>query len=153
MSMKYTFAALCLSALFYLIPTHAQAKTCNLDLSSNDAMQFDKPELRVAADCTEVKLTLKHTGSMPADFMGHNWVLTKTADVEAVATAGGKLPASSDHVPKGDARVLAHTGVIGGGQSTSVSFSTKTLKKGGDYSFFCSFPGHWAMMKGKFVFG
>ncbi|MDF4805588.1 azurin, partial [Vibrio parahaemolyticus] len=23
---------------------------------------------------------------------------------------------------------------------------------GGDYSFFCSFPGHWAIMQGKFEF-
>ncbi|MET0288239.1 MAG: azurin [Pseudoxanthomonas sp.] len=151
--MKHTFVALCLCALFYLIPTQAQAKTCALALSSNDAMKFDQSELRVAADCTEVKLTLKHAGSMPADFMGHNWVLTKTADVEAVANAGAKLPAASDHVPKGDARVLANTKVIGGGESTSITFSTKALKKGGDYSFFCSFPGHWAMMKGKLVFG
>ena len=42
--------------------------------------EFDKKEIAVAADCTEVEVTLKHTGKLPAQPMGHNWVLTKTAD-------------------------------------------------------------------------
>lgn len=53
----------------------------------------------------------------------------------------------------GDARVIAHTKVIGGGQSTSLLFPALKLKKGGDYTLFCSFPGHWTMMKDKFIFG
>jgi len=85
--------------------------------------------------------------------MGHNWVLTTTANLKALATAAGKLPASSEHVPKGDARVLAASKVVGGGQSTTFTFSTSALRKGGDYTFFCSVPGHWMMMQGKLVFG
>jgi azurin len=85
--------------------------------------------------------------------MGHNWVLTKTADLEALAAAAGKLPSSSNHVPRGDARVLAASNVIGGGQTTTLTFTTAALRKGGDYTFFCSVPGHWTMMKGKLVFG
>lgn len=49
--------------------------------------------------------------------------------------------------------MIAHTKVIGGGDSTTVSFATSKLSKGGDYTFFCSFPGHWAMMKGTLSFG
>lgn len=60
--------------------------------------------------------------------------------------AGGFLKA-------GDDRVIAHTQVIGGGQSDTITFSTAKLSKGGDYVFFCSFPGHASMMKGTFVFG
>jgi azurin len=43
--------------------------------------------------------------------------------------------------------------VIGGGETTTVTFPTSKLKKGGDYTFFCSFPGHWSIMKGKLTFG
>ncbi|WP_286916679.1 azurin [Pseudomonas sp. UBA6276] len=85
--------------------------------------------------------------------MGHNWVLTRAADYQPVAMAGMRTSMADSYLPKGDARVLAHTAVIGGGQSTSVTFSTAKLTKGGDYTFFCSFPGHFAMMKGRFVFG
>ena len=40
-----------------------------------------------------------------------------------------------------------------GAESTSVTFRTTKLQKGGDYSFFCSFPGHYVIMQGKFIFG
>ena len=116
-------------------------------------MQFSKPTLAVAADCTEVKLTLKHTGKLPAAAMGHNWVLTETSAFQAVATAGMSAGLPNNYVPKDDARVLAHTKVVGGGESTSVTFPVSKLKKGGDYTFFCSFPGHWSVMKGKLTFG
>ena len=47
-----------------------------------------------------------------------------------------------------DERVIAFTNIIGGGEKTSVTFSVDKLKAGEDYTFFCSFPGHIALMKG-----
>ncbi|HJS35308.1 MAG TPA: azurin [Pseudoxanthomonas sp.] len=152
MSSKHVFHCL-LVALLAWAPLHAAAKVCNVAIGSNDAMQFDKKEIRIAADCTQVKLTLRHTGALPADVMGHNWVLTTSADLQALATAAGRMPAGSDHVPRGDKRVLAASKVVGGGQSTTFTFSTSALRKGGDYTFFCSVPGHWTLMQGKLVFG
>jgi azurin len=130
----------------------ALARTCALTIDSNDRMQFTAPTLTVARDCKEVVLTLKHTGRMPAQAMGHNWVLTRTADVQPVAQAGMRSSLANSYLAPGDARVIAHTAVIGGGQSTSVRFATSKLTRGGDYTFFCSFPGHSGIMKGKLVF-
>lgn len=130
----------------------AQARVCAVSIDSTDQMSFSQKEIKVAADCTQVKLTLRHTGKLAATAMGHNWVLTRTADYQPVAMAGMRTTLSDSYLPKGDARVLAHTPVIGGGQTTSVTFSTAKLAKGGDYTFFCSFPGHFAMMKGRFLF-
>ncbi len=129
------------------------AKTCEVAIEGNDAMQFNKTTLAVAADCTEVKLTLKHLGKLPAAAMGHNWVLTETSAFQPVATAGMSAGVPNNYVPKDDPRVFAHTKVVGGGETTSVTFPTSKLKKGGDYTFFCSFPGHWSVMKGKLTFG
>jgi azurin len=131
----------------------ASAKTCALEISSSDAMRYDKTELKVDASCTEVKLTLVHAGKLAANIMGHNWVLSKTADVAAVTSDGIKAGAAGAYVAADDKRVIAHSQLIGGGQRTTLTFSTKGLVKGGDYSFFCSFPGHSSLMKGKFVFG
>ncbi|MBT2766830.1 azurin [Stenotrophomonas sp. ISL-67] len=131
----------------------AQARVCAVSLDSTDQMSFSTRQINVAADCSQVKLTLRHTGKLAATAMGHNWVLTKTADYPPVAMAGMRMTLADSYLPKKDARVLAHTVVIGGGQSTSVTFSTAALRKGGDYTFFCSFPGHFAMMRGKLVFG
>lgn len=131
----------------------AADKVCKVEIAGNDQMQFDKKEIAVAADCTDVEVTLKHTGKLPAQAMGHNWVLTKTSDLTPVATDGMGAGLANDHVKKGDTRVIAHTKVIGGGQTTSVTFKTSLLKKGEAYSFFCSFPGHYSIMKGAFKFG
>jgi len=145
-------AALALTAGF-LLPAHAADKLCKLEIEGNDLMQYDKKELKVAGDCTQVEVTLKHTGKLPAQAMGHNWTLVNTADASEVANAGMSAGLDKDYIPPGDKRVIAHTKVIGGGQSSSVTFATSALKKGGDYTYICTFPGHNALMKGKLVFG
>lgn len=128
------------------------AKTCDVTVEGTDAMTFNTKEIKVDGDCTEVKLTLKHVGKIPASAMGHNVVITKTADYKAVAKAGSKMTMADDYVPKDD-KVLAYTKIIGGGETTDVKIDMSKFKAGEDYTFFCSFPGHWSVMKGKFVFG
>ncbi len=145
--------AVLVPGLLGALSSTAYAKTCQVTIGGNDQMQFDKTSIPIAADCTEVELTLKHTGKLPATAMGHNWVLTKTADFQPVATAGTSAGPANQYVPKDDARVIAATKLVGGGETTTVKFSTSKLTKGGDYTFFCSFPGHWSLMKGKLVFG
>ena len=151
--MKTLRTIVCLSLVLAAPGAFAADKVCKVDIASTDQMTFDKKELAVAADCTEVELTLHHTGKMPAAAMGHNWVLAKTADAQGVANDGLSAGVANDHIKKGDARVIAHTKIIGGGQTTSVKFPTSALKKGEAYTFFCSFPGHIALMKGTFKFG
>jgi azurin len=129
------------------------AKTCAVAITGNDQMQYNLKEIKIAADCTEVEVTLKHIGKLPVAAMGHNWVLAKTPDMGAVANAGMPAGLANNYLPKGDARVIASTKIIGGGETTAVKFNIANLTKGGDYSFFCSFPGHWAMMHGKFIIG
>lgn len=131
----------------------AMARVCAVSIDSTDQMTFSSREIKVAGDCTQVTLTLRHSGRLAATAMGHNWVLTRTADYQPVAMAGMRASLADSYLPKGDKRVLAFTKVIGGGLSTTVTFPTKILQKGGDYTFFCSFPGHFAMMKGKLIFG
>ncbi len=128
-------------------------KVCKLEITGTDAMQFDKKELAVAADCTQVELTLHHSGKLPAQAMGHNWVLAKSSDVSGIASDGVGAGFAKDHIKDGDARVIAHTKIVGGGQSTSVTFPTSKLKAGESYTYFCSFPGHSSIMKGAFKVG
>lgn len=151
--MKLIRIVTCLSLAFAATSAFAADKVCKVDIAGTDQMQFDKKEISVAADCTEVEVTLKHSGKLPVQAMGHNWVLAKTSDLASVASEGLTAGLPADYLKKGDTRVLAHTKTIGGGQSTSVKFATSLLKKGEAYSFFCTFPGHSTMMKGVFKFG
>ena len=43
------------------------------------------------------------------------------------------------------------TSIIGGGEETTISFDPSMLEPGGDYTYFCSFPAHFALMFGKLV--
>jgi len=124
--------------------------SCQQVIEGNDMLQFNLKEMVVSANCKEVTVTLEHTGAMPANVMGHNWVLTNNTDFMPVAQAGGAAGIENNYVPVGDQRVLAATTIIGGGQETSVTFSIDSLVVGDDYTFFCSFPGHYAIMKGAF---
>ena len=147
------FSAVLVFAAMGLASGVASAKTCDVTVESNDAMKFNLSSIPIAADCTEVQLTLKHVGKLPVTAMGHNWVLAETKDFQAVATAGTAAGAAAGYLPKGDPRIIANTKLIGGGETATVRFPTSKLKKGGDYTFFCSFPGHWTVMKGKLSFG
>ena len=131
----------------------AHADPCQLEISANDQMQYDKQTLTVPASCKEVTLTLRHTGKLPREAMGHNWVLVNAADFNAVASTGMSAGLGNDYVAPGDKQVLAHTKTIGGGQTTSVTFPTSILKPGGEYRYLCTFPGHNALMRGTFKFG
>jgi azurin len=156
MKLKHTLLAAALigaNVFLFAGPAAAADKVCKLEISGNDLMQFDKKELKVGADCTSIEVTLKHSGKLPAASMGHNWVLTNTADVNGVSNDGLGAGLAAQYVKPGDKRVIAHTKVVGGGQSDTVTFPVSALKKGGDYTFICTFPGHSALMKGKFSFG
>ena len=152
--MKAVIRSLALCSLLALAGNaFAADKVCKLEISGTDQMSYDKKDLSVAGDCTSVEVTLHHTGKLPAQAMGHNWVLSKTSDMSGVVSDGMSAPVADDHLKKGDARVIAHTKLIGGGQSDTVTFPTSKLKQGEAYSYFCTFPGHSTMMKGTFKFG
>jgi azurin len=149
---RYLSAAL-LCGAFCLNVATASAKTCSFTVEGNDQMRFDKDKIAVGADCTEVEITLKHVGKLPVTSMGHNWVLSESAVFQATAIDGMKAGPQGDYVPANDKRVIAHTKLIGGGETATVKFPTSKLKKKADYIFYCSFPGHWSVMKGTLTFG
>ena len=132
------------------LTSQAWSQECSSSIEGNDQIQFNQKELRVSSSCKEVTVTLKHVGQLAANVMGHNWVLTTTPDFQAVATAG-QSAGPPNFLPAGDARILASTAVIGGGQEVMVTFDVSKLTAGGDYTYFCSFPGHFVLMNGKFI--
>lgn len=136
------------AATALLLASSSAFAACSIDIDGNDAMQFDKKSIEVPKSCKEFTVNLSHSGKLAKNVMGHNWVLTKTSDMQGAATEGMSAGLDKDYVKADDSRVIAHTKVIGAGETTSVTFAVDKLAADGDYSFFCSFPGHWALMKG-----
>ncbi|SFW15444.1 azurin [Nitrosovibrio sp. Nv17] len=121
---------------------------CEIEVESNDAMKFNKSSIDVPQSCSQFVVKLKHVGKMPKTSMGHNWVLAKTADIQGVIKDGITAGLNNQYVKSGDARVIAHTKIIGGGESDTATVDVGKLKAGEGYTFICSFPGHSAIMKG-----
>ncbi|KAF7598948.1 MAG: azurin [Candidatus Dactylopiibacterium carminicum] len=141
--LKKTVALLCFCAAGPLL-----AAPCEAEIEGNDAMQFNLKTMSVPASCKQFTVKLKHVGKLPKTAMGHNWVLVKTADLDGVDKDGIMAGPANNYIKPGDTRVIAHTKLIGGGESDSLKFDVAKLKASESYTFFCSFPGHVAIMKG-----
>lgn len=159
---KSTLLTFALSTLVFISCTNKQSKdettiltsnegqskldTISIVLNSNDRMQFDKQEIVVFEGQTVI-LTLQHTGTMSITAMGHNFVLLdKGVSISEFAKEALKAK-DNQYIPIEGKNVIAYTKMIGGGESTSVTFNAPEK---GTYDFLCSFPGHYSIMKGKF---
>ncbi len=123
------------------------AGNCATTVEANDAMQFNTKEIQVSKACKEFTITLKHTGTQPKESMGHNIVIGKAEDMDGIFKDGAGA-AATDYVKPDDARVVAHTKLVGGGEEASLTLDPAKLA-GGEYKFACTFPGHGALMNGK----
>ncbi|MFL2553548.1 MAG: azurin [Candidatus Rariloculaceae bacterium] len=146
--MRTTFTIFALAG--WMLCGTANGQECEQTIEGNDALRFNLTEVRVSTSCEQVTITLQHVGSLPANVMGHNWVLTTTTNFVPVVTAG-RAAGPPGYMPEGDPRVIAETDLIGGGETASVTFDLSGLEPGGDYTYFCSFPGHYVLMKGNFI--
>ena len=148
-------AALALAAVSLAGGTHAAFaadKVCKLPDFRQRRHAVRQEGTRRGRRLHQVELTLTHTGKLPAAAMGHNWVLVKTADVSSVANAGMSAGLANSYLTPGDAHVIAATKIVGGGGAHG-QFPNVQTTKGGDYTFMCTFPGHYVIMKGVFKFG
>lgn len=127
----------------------ADAAPREIAITANDAMQFNLKEI-TAAPGEKIAVKLSHIGKLPKTAMGHNWVLFSAlpdADITKLLMDGMKN--APEYLPKDQSAILAHTKIVGGGESDTVTFTAPD--KPGTYPFFCSFPGHFSMMKGKLI--
>jgi azurin len=120
----------------------------DIKLTGDDAMKYDKTLFKVKAG-QPVTLDFKNVGKQPAAAMSHNVViLQQGTDVQAFGEAA--IPAAAtEHIPPSmKTDVIAHTKLLGPGQSDKITF---TLPDAGVYDFICTFPGHFGTMHGKIV--
>lgn len=119
----------------------------NILITSNDIMKFSVKEIKVKAG-QKVKLTLQHTGKLDKKVMGHNVVILQKGVKMSSFAQKAAASKDNDYIPEDTNEVIAHTKIIGGGESTTIEFVAPAV---GVYDFICSFPAHFAMMKGKFI--
>ena len=145
------FAKLVAVSLLTLASGQLLAAECKVTVDSTDQMSFNTKAIEIDKSCKQFTVELTHSGNLPKNVMGHNWVLTTEANMQPVATDGMAAGIDKDYLKAGDERIIAHTRIIGAGEKDSVTFDVSKLKADEKYSFFCSFPGHISMMKGAVV--
>ncbi|MDQ0651002.1 azurin [Pseudomonas cedrina] len=142
------FAKLVAVSLLTLASGQLLAAECKVTVDSTDQMSFNTKAIEIDKSCKQFTVELTHSGNLPKNVMGHNWVLTSAANMQPVATDGMAAGIDKDYLKPADDRIIAHTKIIGAGEKDSVTFDVSKLAAGTDYAFFCSFPGHISMMKG-----
>jgi azurin len=118
-----------------------------VDLTGNDQMKYNVNA--IAAKPGELlHVRLKNIGTLPKQVMSHNFILlAKGTDVAAFTTAGATAVATGYIDPKFKAKVLTSTPLAGPGETVEVTFKAPAAP--GQYTYLCSFPGHFLSgMKG-----
>jgi azurin len=97
-------------------------------------------------------ITLKFANKTnPDDEVGHNWVLVKPGQEDAVLATSVKAGDDNDWLDPKDPGVIAATKLIEGNASDTVTF---TAPEPGTYTFLCTFPDHaTGGMKGTLTVG
>ena len=141
--MKFLISLLLTLAPAYILTADATKVT----ITGNDTMQFDLKTFEAKAG-EKVELTFKNIGKIPKIAMGHNLVILKKG-ISAIAFgqkamgAGANATNALPDSVKGD--TIAATKLLGPAESETITF---TAPDAGDYEYVCTFPGHFAMMRG-----
>jgi azurin len=149
--MRRLLALLPLALLAGTLPASAQpAAARTIEIQVSDTMRFNPARIE-ARHGEPLRVVLKDVGTMPKNAMAHNFVLLRTgADPRAFADKSATARDSNYIAPALQAQVLASTPLVGPGETVEVTF--KAPQKPGDYTFLCSFPGHFVVgMRGTLV--
>ena len=113
-----------------------------IEITVGDNMKYSV-ETITAKPGESLIVRLKHTGTMPKIAMGHNFILLKPDTPPLEFVNAGLNSRETDYIaPEMKDRILASTKLIGPGETTETKFKAPT--KPGDYTYVCSFPGHFA---------
>jgi azurin len=121
-----------------------------IHLTGNDMMKFNLATIE-ATPGEALRVELKNIGKMPKQAMAHNFILLQPMpDTELNAIGIAASMAAPKYLPKDMSKVIAHTTkMLGPGESETIDF--KAPDAPGEYPYICTFPGHFATMRGKLI--
>jgi azurin len=116
-----------------------------IEITGNDQMKFSVEKIEAKAG-EMLKVVLTNAGMLPKEVMGHNWVLLKAGtDLTAFGSAAA-LAKDTGFIPAAmKDQVIASIPILGPKEKGEITFKAPAA---GDYTFICSFPGHFTLMKG-----
>jgi len=143
-----TVIALSCSALLYFAAgcsNAPQAPPKEVTIQADDKMRYDVTAFD-ASPGQKIAVTFKNVGTTPKFSMGHNFVLLdriiNAGNVQSAFLDKASTEASHEYVPQGAKEVLAHSKLLGPGETEVVTFNAPYIP--GEYLYVCSFPGHYS---------
>ncbi len=143
-----TVIALGCSALLYFVTgcsNAPQAPPKEVTIQADDKMRYDVTAFD-ALPGQKISVTFKNVGTTPKFSMGHNFVLLdriiNAGNVQSAFLDKASSEAAHEYVPQGAKEVLAHTKLLGPGETEVVTFNAPYIP--GEYLYVCSFPGHYS---------
>lgn len=137
------FRAVFLLIVALVLPgTVASSQARTVEMEGTDSFKFSITEI-AAKPGEEITVKLINNSSLPPVAMSHNFVLLKKG-TDASAFANAAITANDNgYIPKGmTSEIIARTELVAGGEVKSVKF--KAPKQPGEYTYICTFPGHYA---------
>jgi azurin len=119
-----------------------------VEITVNDEMKYDVNAFDVKPG-QKVQLTFKNIGKLPKETMGHEIALLAwNTDAAKFVEDGLAHPETGFIAPDQESKVLAHTKLLGPGESDIITFTAPRIPA--SYDYVCTFPGHLASgMKGR----
>jgi len=122
-----------------------EAPPKEVKIQADDKMRYDVTAFD-ASPGQKISVTITNIGTTPKFSMGHNFVMLdrtiNTGNVQSAFLDKASTEASHDYVPPGAKEVLAHSKLLGPGESEVVTFNAPYIP--GEYLYVCSFPGHYS---------
>lgn len=113
-----------------------------VEITGDDYMKFNVTSFE-AKPGQSVTVRLRNVGELAKEVMAHNWVLlAKEAHAPRFIEAGIPHPETDYIAFEQSFYVLAKTGMLGPGESDSITFTAPGVP--GDYAYVCTFPEHYA---------
>ena len=143
--MKIFFTMIC----GLILAKRVFASNCEIKIEGSDMMKYNVAEITLDTSCKQTKISLKHAGKLPINAMGHNVVIVEEKNLSKITQQiNFSLGVEKGYLPKSE-DIIYISAMVGGGDTTELEMDMSKLDKTKSYVFFCSFPGHWALMRGK----
>lgn len=147
-SQLITVIALGCSAVLYFVTgcsNAPQAPPKEVTIQADDKMRYDVTAFD-ASPGQKIAVTIKNIGTTPKFSMGHNFVLLdrviNNGNIQSAFLDKASTEASHEYIPQAAKEVLAHSKLLGPGESEVVTFNAPFIP--GEYLYVCSFPGHYS---------
>jgi azurin len=113
-------------------------------IGTKPGLKYDIETITVKAG-TKIKITFKNN-----DDMLHNLVITKPGTADQVGLLAANMGLNGErlnYIPK-SSDILFHTRILRPKESDTIYFTAPA--EAGDYTYVCTFPGHYVLMRGTF---